>query len=330
VQYAPFFYIPDAVAYWLGRACRLHINPTLLLARLCNAMVYAALSALAIATARRTRCLLTAVLMLPMSVTLGASANQDAVLIPLTALVVARLDQIIAEAREPRTLELWGLAAGLAMIGMARPPYAAFTLLLLQTGKPQRATWIAACSACVAILAWCALMANYTMVPIGPSDPSAQLRNLLAHPAFIASVAGNTLAQSGTYAWEFIGRLAWNDRPLPAPYLALAGTVLGLAALAGMTGNLRRPAYSLLAAGFAVCTILILQYLDWTPVGSDHVAGVVGRYFIPLVLVLALALPSAKRLAATRRFASRAGLVVLALVTPGTIMQHVAMRYYIQ
>jgi uncharacterized membrane protein len=111
VQYAPFFYLPDAVSYWIGRALGLHVNLTLRLARIVNAVIFTLLSAIAIATARQTRPFLMAVLMLPMSLALGASASQDAILIPVAALTVAWLDRMIDEARTPSTLMLAALAA---------------------------------------------------------------------------------------------------------------------------------------------------------------------------------------------------------------------------
>jgi len=174
------------------------------------------------------------------------------------------------------------------------------------------------------------------MVPIGPSDPAAQLHNLMAHPELTVAIVRNTMLQSGTYASEFstyasefIGRLAWNDQPLPAAYLPLAGGVLGLAALAGMAGEVRRPAYTWLAVGFAVGTIMVLQYLDWTPPGRDRAEGVVGRYFNTLFLILSLALPSIERWAPARRYASCVGLIILALVTPAVMAHHVVLRFYI-
>jgi hypothetical protein len=155
------------------------------------------------------------------------------------------------------------------------------------------------------------------------------LHNLMAHPELTVAIVRNTMLQSGTYASEFIGRLAWNDQPLPAAYLLLAGGVLGLAALAGMAGEVRRPAYTWLAVGFAVGTIMVLQYLDWTPPGRDRAEGVVGRYFITLFLILSLALPSIERWAPARRYASCVGLIILALVTPAVMAHHVVLRFYI-
>ena len=328
-QYPPVFYAGDAIGYWFGRACGMRVDATLIAARLFNAVLFAVIGAFAVVMARRTRPLLLVVLMLPMSVALGASASQDALMIPICALVVARLDWLISEDRVPGRAERVALAACLAAIGMARPPYALLTLLLIQADR-SRAGIVAACAACVATLAWCTLVATYVMTPIGESSPSAQWDFLTAHPGAILPIIGNTFAQSGVYAREFVGRLAWNDTPLPAPFLWLAYSVLLLCVAATMVGRVARPACALLAIGFAVAAIMVLQYFDWTPVGRPYVEGIVGRYFIPLALALGLGLPRFALFARGRVLAAYAGIALLADGTPAIMMIHDAGRFYIK
>jgi uncharacterized membrane protein len=329
-QYAPFLYLPDAAGYWLGRAFGMRVNATLLLARLCTATVFMFLSTFAIATARRTRALLLVVLMLPMSIALGASANQDGVLIPLVAVVVARLDRITAEAREPSGFELWSLACGMAIAAMARPPYASLTLLLLQmgSGRTRGRIWAAAGVACLSVLVWCGLVAAYVAVPIGDSDPVSQWHNLAQHPTLIFPIVLNTVRQCGAYSSEFVGRLAWNDRPLPDLFLALAGGALALSVAAVSTYSPRRPAWAAMAIALAACTIMIVQYFDWTPTGSARVEGVVGRYFTPLVLASGLALPLVRGAEEIRLHAANLVVFALGLMTPGVMVYHFVLRFF--
>jgi uncharacterized membrane protein len=333
VQYPPFFYVPDAAGYWLGRMFRMRVDATLALARCCNALAFAAISAWAIATARRTRPLLMAILMLPMSIALGASASQDAILLPTVAAVVATIDGLISDHRNATRRELVALAAAIATIGMARPPYATLCLLLPQAATPgtrlPRATWLAVASSAAAIVVWCGLMAAFTTEPIGGSDPIAQWHFLLADPGRIFCIAWHTLQQSRVYAWEFIGRLAWNDTPLPLAYRLVAWFVLAACASACMAGKTRRPALPAAAVVAAVAGIMVLQYFDWTPAGADHVEGVVGRYFIPLAMVLGLALPAVPQAAALRLKVAYGALAVFALVTPAIMLHHLALRFYI-
>jgi uncharacterized membrane protein len=44
-------------------------------------------------------------------------------------------------------------------------------------------------------------------------------------------------------------------------------------------------------ASAAIFLTFLLEYLTWTPVGFSFVEGVQGRYFLPVAMVLPLALP---------------------------------------
>jgi hypothetical protein len=236
---------------------------------------------------------------------------------------------MIGENRKPRSWEYAILAICIAMIGMARPPYGAFCLLLVQIGKPGRKAWFMAAMAGLAILIWCGLTAAFTMVPVGEADPSAQWQSLCAHPLKIFTIAYNTLLLSSTYAAEFIGRLGWNTDPLPAPYLVLAGAAVICAALATMSGAVLRPVYPALAVAFSIISIFVLQYFDWTPPGVNRVEGVVGRYFLPLAFVAALFLPPLRGFPRARHTLYRAAIIVLGAVTPAVVVQHLVFRFYV-
>jgi hypothetical protein len=327
-QYPPAFYLPDVVSYWIGRAGGLHINATLRLARIVNALMFLAGAAVAIARARRLRLLMTAILMLPMSLALAASANQDAALIATMALVVAHLDRIDNETRRPTRAELAWIAAGLACIAAARPPYAGFLLLLVWAGTGMAGR--VACAAAVAsVVAWCGLVAAYVMVPMGASHPAAQLSLLLAHPLSMFAIAWNTVHVSlGTYYWEFVGKLAWNDFPLPIPYLCLAGASLTAAALASTGGAAAQRSKVIAGSVLTIGAIFIVQFLDWTPPGTDHVTGVAGRYFIPVALAAGLALPNWPRVASFR-WPAIVMLSLFGVVTPAVMLHHIVVHYYL-
>jgi hypothetical protein len=328
-QYPPAFYLPDMLSYWVGRACGLHINTTLRLARGFNALLFVAGAALAIARARRLRLLMTAILMLPTSLALAASANQDAALFATTALVVAQLDRIADAARRPNGAELAWMAVGLTCVAAARPPYAFFLLLLVWRGTGMAGRAVCAAAA-ASVVAWCGLVAAYVMVPMGESHPAAQLALVLTDPMVIFAVAWNTLLlSSGTYAWEFVGKLGWNDFPLPAPYLGLAGVTLAMAALGSAAGPAAQRAKVIAGCILTVGAIFIVQFLDWTPPGTDHVTGVAGRYFIPIALVAGLALPQWPRAPSFRQPAILL-LSLFAAVTPGVMLHHIVVHYYLK
>jgi uncharacterized membrane protein len=167
------------------------------------------------------------------------------------------------------------------------------------------------------------------MVPLGHSNPAAQWRGLMADPASVFTIVGNTALQANGYFSDFVGRLAWVDRPLPVVYRAFAGVVLALATIASATGAPRNRPLILIAVAAAILAIFVLQYFDWTRPGVPAVTGVVGRYFTPLAMAASLALPSFTYKASVRRKVAYAALATLALITPAIMLHHIALRFYV-
>jgi len=327
VRYPPFFYMPDIAGYWIGRAAGMHVNATLRLSRCLNALVFVAMAAVSIARARRLRLLLATLLMLPMTLALAASANQDGTMIAGMALIVAQLDRIAAENRRARPWEFTALVCGMAVIIAARPPYIGLLPILLAVAPGHRAK-LSLLAAAGAIAAWCAAVAYYAMRPLN-GDPATKLLVLLAYPLSIFTIFAKTLhIYAATYAWQFVGLLAWNDTRLPLPYLALAYGTIVLAAAASMAGPGLRSRFVLPCTLLVAAIMFAVQYLDWTPAGADHVDGIFGRYFLPPALALGLALPAwcyASRLTVPAYLA----IALFAVATPAIMVHHIAMHFYI-
>jgi uncharacterized membrane protein len=159
--------------------------------------------------------------------------------------------------------------------------------------------------------------------------PAAQLASLLAAPSSVITIAVNTIRLSlGEYIWTFIGKLAWNDAPLPLPYLILASCTLAAAALAAMDGPARGRRWVIAAAICVIIGVHALLYVDWTAPGTDHVNGVTGRHFLPLALAAGLALPSWAR-ASRLKPAAIAAALLMGIATPPVIVLHVIKHFYI-
>jgi hypothetical protein len=325
-QYPPFFYLPDAAAYWLGRAAGLGIDATLRIARLANAAVFAMVTALALYIARRARFLLAAILMLPMTLSLACSASQDSLVIAATALAVAMLDRLASHRCAATNLQAGLLVACLAAVAMARPPYAGFLVALLVLYPPPRLR-LAALTASV-VLAWCVLVATHTSVKLGGSDIARQLAYLHTHIGQIPSIAITTITDfAGDYWVEFIGKLGWTDTVLPLWYTCAATAVIVIAAFASTTGPARHIWAVWAGIGFATAAIFVLQYLTWTWPGQPIVTGVLGRYFIPPAMIAALGLPQLRRGRFPMRAAAIAALMALAIVTPPVTLHALHHRY---
>jgi uncharacterized membrane protein len=347
-QYPPMFYLPDAAAYWFGRAAGLSIGCTLHIARLANATLFAVAAALSLSISRRARFPLAAILMLPMTLSLACSAAQDSLMIAATALAVAMLDQLADSQKVPTRVQAASIVVSLAAVAMARPPYAGFLLLLLSLAPtigynvgcaarpPQRTLlarpwsgWVLLGFTGSIVLVWCILVAVHTSVKLGGSDIDKQLAYLHAHPGRIPYIIVATIASFTRDYWtQFIGTLGWTDTVLPFWYTLFATAVAAVAALAGTNGPALRIRLVWCGIGFATAAIFVLQYLTWTWPGQPVVTGVLGRYFIPPAMIAALGLPHLKWRRQRMHDAAVAALLALALVTPPVTLHALYHRYY--
>ena len=339
--YVPAFYGPAAAGLRLGHALDLSARASARLGRLFNVAAYGLIGACALAVARRGQAWLFAVLALPMALSLAASFNQDG-LIVATAILAAAL--LTGEPGAPAgRWRFAGAAVLLALILLAKPPYAPIALMLLLPlpGGAWRQVGVHVyprLAAVVLVVLPAALWTGYATATIatpvpraayeaGPlwpgerpatflgTDPAAQLKVLTADPIrfltvparFFLSVKHLVMLAEGT-----VGILGWHDRHLPKPVICL--WIVALVAAAAGSGG--RPAcgatLALLAfaSGLAVWLVLLSQYLSWSNVGDPRIDGPQGRYLLPILPIFALALGNGG--AGTRRRVLRFAPIALA------------------
>ena len=320
--YGPLTYIPAAMG--LGTARLLGFGPYAAIhwARFANVAVFLAIGGLALLLARRGRLMLLVVLGLPMTLALASAAGQDGLLIALACLGVSLFT------RGDRRGDWWG-AVIFALVIMQRPPYLPLVLLPFVAGSPGRPLCErllkSALMAAPALL-WSAAVARWVAVPLRagvdylpgplwPGDPhrlfrssnaGAQLTVLLHHPVQAVLLPLHSLAAHWkTLSEECVGLFGFLDIPLPLPVYALwfAAIAAGLTAVAIPKPEPTRatPEASphatlgrLAVLGMLLCCLLLIYltlYMTWTLVGASLIEGVQGRYFLPLLPILILAIP---------------------------------------
>jgi hypothetical protein len=345
--YFPVLYIPAAIG--IGVAKRLGLGPydAILVGRLCGALCFVGLGAVALRLARRGRAVMFCVLTAPMTLALAGSFNQDGLLIAASTLAAALATRGAARSR-------WGATLLIGCVAIVKLPYLPLAaLLLVQPGDAMRRRVVRAGLVAVPALAWTALMMARVATPVarpphpgGPlwpgdpatiftgTDPVAQLRVLLAEPARALWLPARTMLGDPWLIRQMIGVLGWLTVELPgALYLAWV-IAFGCALLADLLTQppagpaLGWPAWVLLpgAALLAIWGIYLSQYLTWTDVGLAHIDGPSGRYLLPLLPMMALAWPMLGRpgwrsarlgAIAVPVMVALAGLVVLPVVVVG-------------
>jgi uncharacterized membrane protein len=288
----------------------------------------------AVAVCRRGRALTFSTLLLPMTLSELGSASQDALLISLSVLVVSIASRIVSEQRPAGTGEFALFAFVVMATTLARPSHIALALL-----TPAFIGWRDALGrkALIAVLTaapiaiWMRLLA--TLMPPVPDNLSVSLQfeHLIAHPLRLPSVMANSFMSSGRWLWEsVIGRLGWAETTMPEWYHAAATVTLVFSLVApGNRGPVLGPMLLAIVTfvGLVTATCFAL-YLSWTPVDQLTINGLQGRYVLPLLPLLAWAIPEYNpRLERALTFAWYPVLLfplVTLAVLPGVIME----RYY--
>lgn len=320
--YSPVPYLPYLPALLAGRLGGASPAALLILARLSGLLVLTLLHALALKLAPSFRTTLALLALAPMPLFLRAVVSADGATIALSHLVFA-LALRRAASPGPSRAEDAGLVAAAALLGLCKTVYA--PLALLPVCLPGARSRLPALAALAAALASAGLwtLATLGLPPVRPPDrpvdPAAQVRSLAEHPLAVAGdLVLSTARRAPTHAREAIGQLGWLDVRLPvallfawalalasSPLLDGTGTVrLGAARRAALLGVLLPPALLVLAS----------QYVLWTTPGTP-LAGIAGRYFLPLLPPLLLAFaPGQPLIRADERTIER-GAAALSLVS---------------
>lgn len=305
--YGPVAYLPQLAVVAGARPLELRPAFAVYAGRAAGLLAFTALVALAIHLAPRRRSLLLLLGLLPMTLHQAASFSADAMTVGLGfVLVAAALRAACDEGRLPgrERAALWGVAA---LFGLTKPGYwpVAAVLALVPArrfaGAADQARFllVSALAALVPSLLWFGLAsrADFAVQAVPGTDRSGQVAFVLAHPgAFLATLLATCAQNAGVWAQSFVGLLGRVDVPLPGLVHVLAGTALLTACLAdGADPPALSPARRLALAALALAGFVLVlgfAYLTANPVGAPHVAGVQGRYFLPLAPLLAFAVPS--------------------------------------
>ena len=354
VTYFPATYVPAALGLAAG-ALFAGGKPffCIMLARFGMAAAYLALGLLALRIAAYGEALLLAVLLMPMSLFLAGTVNQDGVLIALATVAGAALT------RETAGYRALGLVA-LTLALMAKPPYlpllALFLLPLSPPGLLTRLRNVAL--AALPVLLWAALISAFIVVPFykppyyaGPlfagdhstlldhTDAVANLHILLAQPQRLFTLPWHTLGLWGVvWLGEMVGVLGLLQISMPVGYYVLWSVAIG-GAVAGLLCSGRPVAYAarqqaahlLWVVGLIAVNawlIMLTFYLDWSNVGIDYIDGIQGRYLLPFIPFLAVAVPSLMPRLRLAPLLPAVPVVLLGLFDIGYIPMRLVQTYY--
>lgn len=304
-NYAPTLYAPQATGVLVGEAVGLPRLGGFYLGRAVNALTALLLLGLALAALPFGRLALLAIAALPTTCYQAGSLSPDATIHGLGFLALA-LSLRVGHAAAGR--------AGGALLAIA--PFATLAkgvyLPLLLAGLPlpprwrDRRLWIIVLAILLGIgafLAWTvysgATPALYSIASRKTGDVtttaplSAQLAVVLADPlAYLRILVTSHVERLPVYALQIVGRFGWNAILLPLLAYPLALLMLASAVAGGTLPPLPRLTrlwWLLLAIG-GIALVETALYLTGTPYAADYVQGVQGRYLLPFLPLILIAL----------------------------------------
>lgn len=332
-SYAPSLYAPGAAGIALGRAAGLPWIESFYIGRLVNAAIGLALLIAALLLLPFGRNALLATALLPTFAYQTASLSPDAIINGLGFLGLAlALRATFMRPTHNVGVALLVTAPLLALCKGVYLPLMAAGLRLPADRRDRAPLLILGVMALgvVAFLGWMHysggtqalyhIQSRKTGAAMMTAPLRDQLAVVLADPAgFVRILATSVMDRAPVYALQIVGRFGWNAILLPLLAYPLAVLMLGAAVASGSGARfgIGQRLWWLAVAGGVALLIEIAMYLTGTPLAADYVQGTQGRYFLPILPLLLLALsPAGPARLAPRLFAVTAiPLLLVAAVT---------------
>lgn len=304
--YAPTSYLPQAVGI---RIADLFTDRPVILAyagRIANMFVFGLIFFLAIRLTPVGKNFLALLGLVPVNIQSANSMSADALALALTVALAAFV--LAMRYNEKGVMQKRQLVCMYALAGflcLCKVVYMPFCLLLFlipkERFKSRKNYWfhVVCAGAMILILSfgWLAIASGYLCESQPGVDTAAQLVGILKNPVAFVLTFVRSLDNFGvTYLTEMMGsNLGWLNIPV-CSLLALGYLLILALQVSGnddMSGNrLDLPAKSLLGGVslLVFALIFVTLYGQWTAYGYDKILGVQGRYFLPLLFPLILAL----------------------------------------
>ena len=319
--YSPVPYLPQAVGIDVGRLLHDSLGAMALFGRLFNLCAFVLLVALAIRLAPVGKWVYAVAGLFPVAIQEAASLATDAMTIGLCFVTIALIHRLFMQATRITRKQIIWLAVLAAGLGLTKQTniVVLFPLLFLpvrlfatQWRKFAIVMGLLGVSL-VAVVGWYGVvkLSNYnldysTTLGIEKIDQVGQLQYMASHPVEFTKTLLRTYVYEGQYGiqladfyWvSMYGFFSVFAYKLPIPLIALGYALLLFAFLHSARDRVEKSVVTSVGPGYAAVglstyvlaaiAIACALYMVWTPIGRPQVAGIQGRYFIPLLPLLIL------------------------------------------
>ena len=295
---SPAIYLPPAVGIAVGRLASAHPLVLFYLGRLVSALVGAGLIALAASRLPLGATPVAACALIPMTLFQMGMITGDTITIALALLCVSEVLRARSVDRQlTRSTQRWLLVLA-CLLSQLRPPYPMMGLAVLAIPMnrfvdQRQARWFFVSFFGLLLslfLLWNSVVPGLSsqMRPGVTTNPQQQLLSIASTPGLFLTALANEIGPRGfEHVHEMIGFFGWRNFPLPRSLIGVAviALIISLCACDSAAIRISRPvrAFFLGLAVSGVLATAFIVYLMWNAPGSNEIAGLQGRYFLPFL-----------------------------------------------
>lgn len=306
--YTPVSYLPQISIYFIGSLLKFNPLVIFILVRIAGLAAWSILTYFAIKIIPRGKWVLATLALLPISLFMASVVSADTITNGLAFLVIGMSFASIANTKILTKKFLVCLLSAFILLALAKQGMAVISLLILLLPTPKyfeknKFRFIKISTVFLAFVLsalWQAYISPVaSLLTLEGTSSSKQIAFLLANPVRIVKVTWNTYFNYGSdnIYLSFLIALGMLNVGLPV-WIGIAWVIALVKSFGPSTGNKKDLLRLWQKLYFAVVTfglfaaITLAIYLTWTRPGQDHVDGLQGRYFIPVLAILIPALTS--------------------------------------
>lgn len=295
LNYSFIQYIPQIIGIVIARFFSTSLVFIYYSARLFNLLFYILITSFAIKLFKFSKWAVVLVALNPLLLELVTSTSGDGFTDSISFLFSSILLSIIFDKKYEKKLLYLSFVLIIAMIQM-KPTLIVFGLIYLLipndkfhfSKKIMYGLSIFLISIIIYTL-WGKLFPNQQIMYTDFTNPAFQSKFLISNPISFLKIIKNTiLLHSKFLVTSFSGQFSALNRNLPTFLILLYYIVIAISSLSKI--DYEYPKFRLkISIGIIIVVYIILTFVAlfqiWTPVGSEVISGLQGRYFIPLSLL---------------------------------------------
>lgn len=302
--YSPIPYIPSVFGIWVARLVHANIGMTVRLARVTSLLAFTACVMLALYVLRkhRSKWIVMAIALLPMTLFQGAMVTADAMTNAIALLLAALLIKGWRNDSYDR-LDIFLLCLACITLPLLKSTYVFIPLLVLTVprnafkliGRGRIYAITSVTLGLIGFAGWLLLTRDVApalayIKPTGDWDlinPNDQLHMMVTQPWTFATALVHTITiNDSAYISNMFGALGFGYVHIPG--IAQLASIIGLCIACMVADELKFSKlvwWAIVAAGVLLGAVSIFAtlYMTWSRVGGNFIEGVQGRYFMPLL-----------------------------------------------